>query len=198
MAGELLEGFAIRSGIRKGCPHSPLLFEMCGVLRKLSSGLPADTLRVYADDLVLVSNDIWRSAAAVGPIFEQFAWISGLGLNLQKTVFVPLGDDATETFRSELERQCPGWGAAPIRLYANYLGSCLGPEAGERAWNKAFDKVAKRAVAWGALGLGMHFSTLAYNFYVPSVLTFLLRLDRLPSAGGPGSRTRPTAACRRQ
>ncbi len=87
-----------------------------------------------------------------------------------KTVFVPLGDEDAETFRSELERLCPGSGAAPTRLHAGYLGFCLGPEAGDRAWAKALAKVAKRAAVWGALGLGVHYNTLAYNICVASVL----------------------------
>ena len=116
-------------------------------MRKLSAALPADMLRAYADDLALVSKDIWTSAAVFGPIFAQFALLSGLGLNLRKTVFVPLGDETPEAFRREFERLCPGWAAAPVRLYADYLGFCLGPEAGERAWAKALGKVAKRAAA---------------------------------------------------
>ncbi len=58
----------------------------------------------------------------------------------------------------------------------------MGPEARERAWAKAFDKVAKMAAAWGALGLGLYFSTLAYNVHVASVFYFLLQLERLPLA----------------
>ena len=63
----------------------------------------------------------------LGPIFAQFALHLGLGLNLRKTVFVPLGDETLEAFRRELERLCPGWAAAPMRLYADYLGFSLGP-----------------------------------------------------------------------
>ena len=81
-----------------------------------------------------------------------------------------------------LEQVCPGWGAAPIRRYADYLGFCLGPEAGERAWAKALEKVTKRAAAWSALELGLNLTTMAYNVYVATVMTFLLQLDRLPQA----------------
>ncbi len=42
--------------------------------------------------------------------------------------------------------------------------------------------MAKRAAAWGALGVGLHYNTLAYNVHVTSVLSFLLQLERLPLA----------------
>ncbi len=77
------------------------------------AALPADTLRAYADDLALVSTDIRASAAVFGPILGEFALISGLGFNLRRTVFVPLGDEDTQTFRSELELLCPRAGEPP-------------------------------------------------------------------------------------
>ncbi len=87
-------------------PLSPLLFAIRGdlLLRRLSAALPADMLRAYAGDLAFIAEDISASAAVFGPIFGEFALLSGLGLSLRKTDFVPLGDDATETFRWELER----------------------------------------------------------------------------------------------
>lgn len=195
VAGGLFAGFAISAGIRQGCPLSPLLFAICGdlLLRKLSSLLPGDTVRAYADDIALVARSLSQSASRFVPLFNAFALLSGLALNLRKTVFVPLGEDSPDLLRSRLEQLCPGWGLAAVRFHADYLGFCLGPLAEEKAWDKVLTKMAKRATAWGALGLGLHFTTLAYNVYVASVPTFLLQLDRLPS----GWRQAEAAAFRR-
>jgi hypothetical protein len=62
-----------------------------------------------------VSQDVLASASVFVPRFTDFAAISGLQMNLGKTVFVPLGDVPVEAFRTQLEGQFPGCGAAGIR-----------------------------------------------------------------------------------
>ncbi len=93
-AWELHEGVSI-----------PLPFALCGdlLLRRLHSELPGDMLRAYADDLALVAKDVFGSARIFVPLFPEFADISGLSLNLSKTVFMPLGDDSADNLRSNLE-----------------------------------------------------------------------------------------------
>ena len=181
-AGGLHEGFSIRAGIRQGCPLSPLLFALCGdlLLRRVRHSLPGDMLRAYADDLALVSQVVLVSAAVLVPMFFDFASISGLALNLAKTVFVPLGDASTDQFRCDLERHFPGWGGACVRWWAEYLGFVLGPGRGTRAWLKALQQYERRAELWAQLGLGLHFTAVAYNVYVASLLGFLLQLEVLP------------------
>ena len=69
-----------------------------------------------------------------------------------------------------------------MRLWADYLGFVLGPEAGGRVWTKAFAQVEKRSALWAQLGLGLHYSSVAYNVYVASPLGFLLQLAVLPES----------------
>ncbi len=104
-AGDNHDGFSIRSGIRQGWPLTTLLFAVCGdlLLRRLQQLLPGDLCRAYADDIGLVAKDLFASAEVFVKVFEEFAEISGLTLNLVKTVFVPLGDASVEVFRRELE-----------------------------------------------------------------------------------------------
>ena len=183
VAGELHAGFGIRAGIRQGCPLSPLLFALCGdvLLRRLLHELPPnDVTRAYADDIGMVASDIFVSAKIFAPLFHEFALISGLALNLTKTVFVPLGDDTPQGFREALERHLPGWGAAQVRGWATYLGFTLGPDAGNRGWTKALAQYGRRAALWSQLGLGLHHASVAYNVYIASVVTFLLQLETLP------------------
>ena len=152
------------------------------LLRRLLEALPQDALTAYADDMGLVANDIFASAAVFVPIFAEFASISGLRLNVRKTISVPLGDASLSDFKAALEARAPGWGAAPVRLWADYLGFVLGPEAGDHIWEKAFAKVEARSALWAQLGLGLHLSSVAYNVYIASLLGFLLQLAVLPSS----------------
>ena len=153
-----------------------LCSSLCGdlLLRKLRTALPEDLLRAYADDTALVTRDVWQSATTFVPLFAEFASISGLAFNLCKTVFVPLGDMSLDSFRGQLERLFPGWGAANVRHWAEYLGFVLGPDGTEKTWRKALVKVRLRTELWATLGLGLHYTSVAYNVYITSVFGFLL------------------------
>ena len=183
LQGGLFPGFSLRSGIRQGCPLSPLLFALCGdiLLRRLASRLPLDTIRAYADDVALVSRDILGSCRTFGPVFEEYARLSGMELNLRKTVFVPLSDVPLDRFRERLAELHPRWNAVACRYWAAYLGFVLGPEGRPRSWEKAFEKYEQRAALWASLGLGLHYTAAAYNTYVVSTLSFLVQLEPLPA-----------------
>ena len=64
LRGELSESVNVQSGIRQGCPLSPLIFALCAdvLLRELSRVISAyEGLRAFADDTVVVIQDYTRS-----------------------------------------------------------------------------------------------------------------------------------------
>ena len=141
----------------------------------------AGPLRAYADDLAVVSRDLQASLGIFGKVFAEYARVSGLVLNLRKTVLIPLCDRLPAELSMLLECACPGWNAAHIRHWAEYLGFVLGPEAGDKSWQRALDKFENRSKLWSTLGLGLHHTTVAYNVYMASLLGFLLHLELLPA-----------------
>ena len=92
VAGGHFDGFQLLAGIRQGCPLSPLLFAVTVdiLLRKLAKDHPDSVIRAFADDTAMVSPDLWRDASAIAAMFNDFGQISGLTLNIPKTVAIPL------------------------------------------------------------------------------------------------------------
>ena len=109
---------------------------------------------------------------------------SGVALDLAKTGFVPLGGGTPDTPRQELAHRFPGWGAAGVRGWADYLGFTLGPDSRDRSWRKALVQYTHRSELWAQLGMGLHYTSVAYNIYIASLLGFLRRWEVPPVGGG--------------
>ena len=94
--GCLYEGFAIHAGIRQGCPLSRLLFALTVdlLLRRLAKYCPESMTRAFADDTAMATPDIYHTLPIVYGIFSDFAKISGLDLNIPKTIMIPLAPEA--------------------------------------------------------------------------------------------------------
>ena len=88
MGGSVYDGFAMTSGVREGCPLSPLLFVLVVdiLLRTLLDSTPKDTtcIRAFADDVGMVIADACTRLPIVLEVFDHFACVSGLRLNLSE------------------------------------------------------------------------------------------------------------------
>ncbi|CAK0896103.1 unnamed protein product [Prorocentrum cordatum] len=82
----IFESVDVRSGVRQGCPLSPLQFVLCAdiVFRRifLHSGA-GELVRAFADDTAVVVSDYTISFPCIGRAFLEYASISGLQLNVE-------------------------------------------------------------------------------------------------------------------
>ena len=155
LAGARYPGFRITRGVRQGCPISPLLFAACSdlFLRRLRRLFPRSTCRAYADDLALVLPDARRHFGILQSCFTQFERISGLGLNIPKTVLIPLDPYEDAEVRAAVGAGAPGWGGLVIATAAKYLGFYVGPGRGELSWKTPMEKFLDRATCFNCAGL---------------------------------------------
>ena len=71
-------GFSMTSGIRQGCPLSPLMFAVVfdALLRRLASHLPGHQVhKVFADDVGIVLEDVGKQLDAMVSILDAFGTI---------------------------------------------------------------------------------------------------------------------------
>ena len=110
------------------------------LLRRLTRSFPDVTAKAYAGDLAIVSHDIVKDGKRLMDLFSGYGDISGLRLNLGKTVVVPLWRQGLSEIRSRMAQEDPLWACVKYGDRAEYLGFVLGPGKGEHSWDKPLKK----------------------------------------------------------
>jgi hypothetical protein len=182
--GGVYEGFDQTAGIRQGCPLSPLLFAVTVdmFLRRLAKTAPESMVRAFADDTAVVLADLFTEAGPIMEQFKEFAKISGMELNLPKTVVIPLWHDPLDTCRKDLQRNLPDWSEVRVDDASTYLGFVVGPGRGMRSWDKPTRKFSERAKLWSTQGVGLQYAALTYNVFAMSILSFVSQLENPPQS----------------
>ena len=111
--------------------------------------------RAYADDTAIVTDDIWRDGPKLMQIFEEFASFSGLCLNFQKSVVIPLSTKPLNDFRGQLVAKRPMWREMQVSSSGTYLGFAVGPGKMDKSWTRAAEKYRERVAIWENQPLGL-------------------------------------------
>jgi len=182
IASQDFAGFPMLGGVRQGCPLSPLLFAVCVdiLLRKLAQDIPKAVCKAFADDIGVVVQDWWTDGPIMHSIFTEFAAISNLHLNINKTLCIPLWPGGVKEVSDIIATHIPNWARLAICDKGTYLGFSVGPGKGDSSWEKPWAKYCTRVDKWAHLGAGMQFGALSYNVFALSTLLYVAHLEKIP------------------
>ena len=207
LRGALHPRFAMTAGVRQGCPLSPLLYAVISdiLLARILEECPDMCVRAYADDTAVVTSDFWRDAPRLRRVFDEFAKLSGLHLNIGKCVIIPLTTTPLQEVRERLANDIPEWRNMQVAWSGTYLGFVIGPEKQDQSWHRATTKYQSRVAAWAKQGLGLQYDAMVYNTFAITTLAYIAQLEAPPcwllqeegkclrtAAPGPGKWAVPT------
>ena len=176
--------FTITSGVKQGCPLSPLLFVIAidPFLRAMEKTIsPRSLVCGYADDIALVLENPWKEVAAVADLFRILERTSGLTLKQMKCVMIPLWSAWQRgTLTKLVKEEVPSWANFVIDSKGKYLGVWLGLGAAKLSWEKPLKKYASQCKYIAALKLGVAASALLYRVLALSALSFVVQICPIP------------------
>eukprot|EP00959_Pyramimonas_sp_CCMP1952_P278873 5830980-Pyramimonas_sp.AAC.1 len=138
-------------------------------------------LGACADDVGLVSQDVYRALALALPVFDCAAQAAGLELNVTKSIIVPLAALPEHEYRNLLDVA----GLPPsfkVQHMAKYLGIFLGRGGSVRSWGAPARKCLGQAVDTKSLGLGLVKSIALFNQNGFSCLAYVSQFFSLPQS----------------
>ncbi len=156
---------------------SALLFVLIvePLLRRLSGVSNEITTRAFADDIAMVVPDIDKHWGEIAKIFDEFAELSGLKINVNKTFIMPLGQLSVDSLGSEDWFSSNGaWAATNIVTKEKHLGVIVGPGATALdSYLKPIDKLSSRISWWVKQGLSMMDKCTVWNSYLLPIIGYV-------------------------
>ena len=119
------------------------------MLRRLTSHLPGHQVhKAFADDVGIVLEDVGKQLDALVSILDAFGAISGMKVNIGKTVGIPLWPGPLADASRLIAGAAPRWAALPLCSNAVYLRCMIGPAKRGTEWDKALTKFKGRIREW--------------------------------------------------
>jgi len=141
-----------------------------------------EVVRAFADDTAAVVADYTTALPALQKLFSEFEAISGLALNISKTVFIPLWTATPSSNICTLLREvCPDWRRLKVDSKGKYLGFWIGPGAALRSWASPLEKYKRRSEQWALLHLGLALNARIHKVFLVSTLSFVMQLEPDPA-----------------
>jgi len=179
-ANQVFLGPLILTGIKQGCPLSMVIFTLClePFLRRLSNIMGReDQLGAFADDIAAVFKNLWKVLPEVAALFDEFALVSNISLNIAKCVAMPLDPFFDlQCFKDWFFDLAPQWKDFAVKLHAEYLGFQLGPEGTEKMWENCCRKAIDTTNRWRNVKAGFFFNVIASNIYILPLFSYIGQL----------------------
>lgn len=188
--GWLSETFKLHRGVRQGCPLSPYLFTICVELLAMQIrnnnnikgiNINEEELKIsqYADDTSLSLMYSEKSLEETLDIFEQFEYVSGLKMNLDKTEILRIG-----AIKYSDEKLLPKinikWTKQPVRVLG-ILVSADHKETLEINFNPKLGKVKQILRIWSQRNLSLLGKITLIKTFAISQLVYQLSILPSPS-----------------
>jgi hypothetical protein len=141
---------------------------------------PAIMIKAYADDIVIVVQDLFADVHRIQYVFKRYAEISGLLLNTNKCVIIPLWLFDEQAVRGRISILAPEWCNILIESFGRYLGFTIGPGAHNQDWQRVMPQLVEMTSKIYSLALPKKTAVMLYHMFALSKTQFIAQL-RIPT-----------------